>query len=102
YGSGTPTWPKRTCPPHERPKGQGSAPRSHETVTIQRRKRTPGREPRAASADAPTELVLDGGRIEPARREQHIAVEPEVGELLDEPLVALARAGERGLDPLLA
>ena len=53
--------------------------------------------------DVPTpELVLDGGRVEPAGGEQDVAVEPEVGELLDEALVALGRAGERGLDALLA
>src|SRR5207237_9218656 len=34
-------------------------------------------------------------------REQHVAVEPEVRELRDEPLVALGRAGECGLDALL-
>src|SRR5207244_3691361 len=48
------------------------------------------------------ELRLDGRWIEAACGEQHVAVEPEVGELLDQPLVALGRARERGLDPLLA
>ena len=56
----------------------------------------------AGSARPPHELVLDGGRVEPARGEQDVAVKPEVGELLDQALVALAGAGERGLDALLA
>src|SRR5581483_9929388 len=55
-----------------------------------------------ASAAPATELVLDAGRVEAARGEQHVAVEPEVGELFDEPLVRLGRAGERRLDALLA
>jgi hypothetical protein len=47
------------------------------------------------------QLVLDRGRLEAAGREQDVAVEPEIGELLDEPLVRLARAGERRLDAFL-
>src|SRR5262249_17231650 len=50
----------------------------------------------------PHELVLDCCRVEAARSEQDVAVEPEVGDLLDEALVALAGAGESGLDALLA
>ena len=44
-------------------------------------------------------LALDRGRVEAARGEQDVAVKPEVGELLDQALVALACAGERCLDP---
>ena len=51
---------------------------------------------------AARELGLDQFRAEPARREQRVAVEPDVGELLDEPLVRLTGAGERGLQPFLA
>ena len=50
---------------------------------------------------AAPELLLDPLGIEAARREQHIAVEPEVGELLDEPLVRVPDRGERHLDALL-
>src|SRR5262249_30834725 len=57
--------------------------------------------PVPCSAASTDELVLDGCRVEAARREQDVAVEPEVGELLDEPLVALGRPGERRFDPLL-
>ncbi len=61
--------------------------------------RRPPRARRSVS-DAAGELVLDRRRVEPARGEQDVAVEPEVGELLDQALVALAGAGERGLDAL--
>jgi hypothetical protein len=47
------------------------------------------------------ELLLDRRRLQSARREEHVAVEPEVGELLDEPLVGLGDGGQRGLDALL-
>ena len=39
---------------------------------------------------AAAQLVLDGGRVEAARGEEDVAVEPEVGELLDQALVRLA------------
>ena len=46
------------------------------------------------------QLVLDGGRVEAARGEQDVAVEPEVGELRDEALVALGqRRRERPRPP---
>ena len=51
---------------------------------------------------AAPELVLDGRGLQPARREEHVRVEPEVGELLDEPLVRLGDRGERCLDAFLA
>jgi len=44
-------------------------------------------------ARPPGEFVLDGGGIEPASREQHVAVKPQVGELLDQAFVALGRPG---------
>src|SRR5262245_53730722 len=50
---------------------------------------------RRSNAGAAGELLLDGRRIEAARGEQHVGVEPEVRELLDQPLVALRGAGER-------
>src|SRR6185369_9246432 len=53
-------------------------------------------------SDAAHELVFDRGRVEAAGREQDIGVEPEVGELLDQAVVALGNTGERGLDALLA
>ena len=51
---------------------------------------------------SPFELLLDEARVEAARGEQHVGVEPEVGDLLHEPLVALGCAGERDLDAFLA
>ena len=58
--------------------------------------------PQQGSAGVPAaELLLDPLRIEPAGGEQDVAVEPEVGELLDEALVRLADGRERGLDALL-
>src|SRR5207245_723967 len=59
-------------------------------------------QPAAPSPHAAAELGLDVVRVEAACREQHVGVEPEVGELLDEPLVALGRAGECGLDAFLS
>ena len=64
--------------------------------------------PRAAAAGrlgdggAARELGLHSPRSETARGEQDVAVEPEVGELLDQPLVRSDGAGERRLEPLLA
>ncbi len=46
-----------------------------------------------------TQLFLDQPRVEPARREQRVAVEPEIGQLLHEPLIRLTGAGERGFEP---
>ena len=53
-------------------------------------------------ARSPDELVLDDARVEATRGEQDVGVEPEIGDLLDEPLVALGGAGERDLDAFLA
>ena len=47
------------------------------------------------------ELLLDPLGVEPAGGEEDIAVEPEVGKLLDEPLVRVRDGGERRLDALL-
>src|SRR5581483_6604587 len=63
---------------------------------------TAGAEALGLAGRAAPELVLDCGRVEAARGEQDVAVKPEVGELLDEALVALGRAGERRFDPFLA
>src|SRR5579859_1529988 len=57
---------------------------------------------RTSSADPAPELGLDVVGVEAARGEQHVRVEPEVRELLDEPLVTLGGSGERRLDTLLA
>src|SRR5258707_4275007 len=54
------------------------------------------------STNAAAELLLDACRVETARCEQDVAVEPEVGKLLDEPLVGFAHTGEGSLDALLA
>src|SRR5262245_60153374 len=51
---------------------------------------------------SPAQLVLDGRRLESARNEQDVAVEPQVCELLDESLVGLRSTGERRLDALLS
>src|SRR5207249_4087454 len=50
----------------------------------------------------PLQLALDRSGIEPARREQYVAVEPEVCQLRDEPGVVLGGARERSLDAFLA
>ena len=51
---------------------------------------------------APRELVLHERRVEPARGEEHVRVEPQVGDLGDETLVALGGTGESDLDSLFA
>src|SRR5690242_18330535 len=54
-----------------------------------------------ASAYPAAQLLVDQLRLEAASGEQDVAVEPEVGELLDEALVRLRRACERRLDTFL-
>ena len=51
---------------------------------------------------SPKELLLDPSGIEAARSKQHVRVEPEVSELLDDTLIRFTGPGERGLDPFLA
>src|SRR6478672_276072 len=48
------------------------------------------------------ELLLDRRRLQSARCEEDVAVEPEVGQLLDESLVGLGDGGQGGLDALLS
>src|SRR3954451_23748994 len=48
-----------------------------------------------------SQLPLDRSRIEAARREEHVAVEPQVGHLRDEALVVLPDRGEGDLDAFL-
>ena len=50
---------------------------------------------------AAAELLLDPLGIEAAGGEEDVAVEPEVGELLDEALVGVGDRRERRLDALL-
>src|SRR5438132_2939232 len=57
---------------------------------------------RARLADASRQLVFDRTRVESARREQDVAVEPQVGDLLDDALVRLAERGDCRFDSLLA
>ena len=49
---------------------------------------------------AAAELLLDPLRVEAARGQQDVAVEPEVGKLLDEALVGVGHGGERCLHTL--
>src|SRR4029079_14893389 len=48
------------------------------------------------------ELLLDRRLLQAARCEEDVAVEPEVGQLLDETLVGLGDGGHGGLDALLS
>src|SRR5262245_21946443 len=77
-----------------RSKNPGSRP---DLTTDEARRSRP-----SARGRAPFELALDGIRVEAAGGEQDVRVEPEIGELGHEPLVALPRPGEGRLDPLLA
>src|SRR6185312_15982440 len=63
----------------------------HDVTTLEGRRSPSARR-------SPLELLLDSGGVEAARGQENVRVEPEVGELGDEPLVALGNACEGGLD----
>jgi hypothetical protein len=63
--------------------------RNAQGTQIQRGDRQEEGEPLARLTASARQLILDGTRIKATRGEQHVAVEPEIRDLLDHALVRL-------------